>query len=81
MNNKEVILGRLNLIAKDVFHSEEIILLESTVASDIDCWDSIGHIELIIAIEKFYGIKFKLGELMNFKNVGDMVNSISKLLS
>ena len=48
-----------------------------TVAADIDAWDSLTHIDLIVQIEKEFRIKFTTGEVRGFGNVGDIINLIS----
>ena len=49
---------------------------DSTTADDIEDWDSLEHINLIVAIEKEIGIKFSMGEVNGMKNVGEMVDII-----
>jgi acyl carrier protein len=55
---------------------DEVELTESTCADDIEEWDSLSHIQIIVAIEKAFGIKFTSLEIMKWKNVGEMVDSI-----
>ena len=49
---------------------------DATTAADIEDWDSLEHINLIVAIEKCFGIKFNIGEVSSMKNVGEMVDYI-----
>jgi acyl carrier protein len=70
------IFEKLNEIFCDVLDLDEIELTDSTCADDIEEWDSLSHIQLIVAIEKAYGIKFSSLEIMKLKNVGEMVDSI-----
>jgi acyl carrier protein len=70
------IFEKLNEIFCDVLDLDEIELTDSTCADDIEEWDSLSHIQLIVAIEKAYGIKFSSLEIMKWKNVGEMVDSI-----
>lgn len=72
------ILLNLNKIFKDVLDDNRIEVGEKTTAGDIPEWDSLSHIQLVVAIEKFFKIRFTSSELLKFKNVGDMVNSIQK---
>lgn len=65
-------------IFRDVLDNEEIVLTEKTVADDIDEWDSLSHIQLIVAIEKHFKIKFNSQEIMSWKNVGDMIECLKK---
>lgn len=74
MERKEV-FERLNEIFSDVF-DDEITLSDQTSADDIEEWDSLEHINLMVAIESEFQIKFSMKEVNGFKNVGDMVDAI-----
>ena len=67
---------RLNLVFREVFDDEEINIRPETTANDIAGWDSLSHVNLIVTIETKFGIKFSQKELLTFKNVGDLLNSI-----
>ena len=73
---REEVLMRLNKVFIDVFDDEEIKITEETTAEDIDDWDSLEHINLIVAVEDEFDIKFAMNEVTGMKNVGDMVNII-----
>lgn len=75
---KEKIYEKLNLVFRDVFDDDSIIVNEETTADDIDDWDSLEHINLVVAVEKEFGMKFSMGEVTTMKNVGDMVEIISE---
>ncbi len=70
------IFEKLNGIFNDVLDCEDIELEEKTCADDIEEWDSLSHIQLIVAIEKEFGIKFTSREIMKWNNVGEMVDTI-----
>lgn len=74
MNQKE----RLQEIFRDIFDDEELIIREDMSANDIEDWDSLAQINLIIAIEKEFKVKFKLDEVSNLKNIGEMLELLSK---
>ena len=74
------ILKELNKIFIEVFEDDSIVLFENTTTSDIDAWDSLNHIQMITAVEKKFKLRFKLNELLNFKNVGDLSKSIEEKL-
>jgi acyl carrier protein len=76
--DRNEILQELNTIVRKVFENPSIIVTETTTANDIDEWDSLNHATLISAIEKHFSIKFKLTELMGFKNVGKICDSIAQ---
>ncbi len=71
------IFEKLNEIFEDVLDLDETpILKDETTANDIEEWDSLAQIQLVVAIEKTFGIKFLASEIMGWKNVGEMINSI-----
>jgi acyl carrier protein len=72
------IIKRLNSIFIDVLDNENIVLNESTTANDVEDWDSLTHIQLIVAIEKQFKIKFTSSEIRDWKNVGEMCIAIQK---
>ena len=51
-----------------------------TTANDVDGWDSLSHTLMIVETEKHFKIRFKLKELLSFRNVGDMVTAIQSKL-
>lgn len=75
------IYERLNEVFRDIFDDEKIVVNENTTASDIEEWDSLEHINLIVAVEQEFGIKFNMGETVSLKNVGEMAELISKKLN
>lgn len=74
------IYDKLNDIFVDVLDLDEVTLTDSTTADDIEEWDSLSHVQLVVAIEKAFGIKFTALEIMKWKNVGELVDSIAQKL-
>jgi acyl carrier protein len=72
------VLTQVNDIFRDVLDNEDIQLTSSSTADDIEEWDSLSHIQLIVAIEKHFKIRFSTAELTSYKNVGEMVEGIQK---
>jgi len=70
------LLQRLNEIFREVFDDEDIDITPEMTANDVDGWDSLSHVNLIVAIESKFKITFSQKELLTFKNVGDLLNSI-----
>ncbi|MBQ3671075.1 MAG: acyl carrier protein [Treponema sp.] len=70
------IFEKLNDVFRDVFDDEDITVGEDTSSADIEDWDSLNHINLVVAVEKEFGVKFSMGETQKMKNVGEMVNII-----
>lgn len=75
--DKNQILADVQEIFRDVLDNEDIEINFETVADDIEEWDSLSHIQLIVAIEKHFKIKFNSKELMEWKTVRDMIDCIS----
>lgn len=74
---KNEILAEVQDIFRDVLDNEDIELANETVADDIEEWDSLSHIQLIVAIEKHFKVKFTSKEILGWKNVGEMVDCIA----
>lgn len=75
------IIAEVTGIFRDVLDNESIELAENTTAADIEEWDSLSHIQLIVAIEKHFKVKFTSAEISGFKNVGDMCRTIEQKIS
>ncbi len=75
------IIGKVEGVFRDVFDESELKISETTTAEDIEDWDSLAHISLVVAIEKEFNIKFALDELQTLQNVGEMVALINKKIS
>lgn len=73
---REDVFKRLNDVFRDVFDDEDIVVNDATVADDIDDWDSLEHINLVVAVENEFHIKFSMGEVNGMKNVGEMADLI-----
>jgi len=76
MSRFEDILEQVNSVFKDVLDNDSITVNENTTADDIAEWDSLSHIQLVVTIEKHFKIRFTSSEINNFKNVGEMCQSI-----
>jgi len=72
---------KLNEVFRDVFDDAEITVTDTTTAADIEDWDSLEHINLIMAVESAFGVKFNMGEVTSMKNVGAMADMILKKLA
>ena len=79
---RNTILEQLNEIFVDAIDDEDIRLAYETTANDVEGWDSLTHIQLVVAIEKHFKIRFTSNEIQSWKNVGELIDSIeSKLKS
>lgn len=78
---REEVFERVNKIFRDVFDDETITVCGDTVSDDIEEWDSLMHIKLIVAIEGEFRFKFNIGEVRKMRNVGEIVNVIMERAS
>jgi acyl carrier protein len=67
----------LTTIFRDVFVRDDLMLSEELSAKDVPDWDSFKQIEIIIAVESEFGIKFRTREMDSLNNVGDLVRMIT----
>jgi acyl carrier protein len=75
MENGEI-LKEIQEIFKEVFENPSMIIMETTAPADIHEWDSLTHVLLLSKIEKKFGIKFSLDDMLIFENTGDICNSV-----
>ena len=74
-------IERLTPVFHQVFDNEAIVLTPDLTADDVDEWDSMSHINLMIAIELEFGIEFDPNEIQSFANVGELITTIEKKLA
>ena len=70
------IMKECNDIFIDQLENPDIVLKRETTSADIEEWDSLAHIQLVVAIEKHFKIRFTSAEIMSYKNVGAMCEAI-----
>jgi acyl carrier protein len=80
MQSIDEILKQVTDIFRDVLDNEDLVLSPSTTADDIAEWDSLSHIQLVVAIEKHFKIRFLTSEITSYKNVGEMCEGIKNKL-
>ena len=78
--NREAVLEKVAEIIRDVFDDEDIVVTDTTVANDVDGWDSLMHITLIGTVEDEFDIKFAMKDVVGMENVGQMVDLIMEQL-
>ncbi len=78
MTTQAMLSDELTTIFRDVFDDETLVPTDHMTAADVQNWDSLTHINLIVAIEKHFKIKFTTGEVTGLKNVGDLKALILK---
>ena len=73
---KEQILSEVQEIFRNILDQENLVLSVQTTAADVEDWDSLSHIQLVVAIEKHFKIRFTSKEIQSWKNVDEMISSI-----
>lgn len=71
--------GKITEVFRAVFQEPSLNITREMTAADVARWDSLTHVEMIAAIEKAFGIKFKLKDVMKMKNVGDLIDTVATL--
>ncbi|MDO9182277.1 MAG: acyl carrier protein [Bacteriovorax sp.] len=72
---------KVQLIFQDVFDDKNLLVTEGMSAADIEDWDSLGNIDLIVAMENEFKVKFNIKDIQELQNVGDMIRLIEKELA
>jgi acyl carrier protein len=75
---EDSILTGLTTVFREVFDDDELVLKPDLTANDVEGWDSLAHIRLILSVQKKFGVKFSPVEMNRLKNVGDLV-ALTKL--
>lgn len=80
MQSQEI-YAQLTPIFHDLFDDENLVLTPTLTAGDVPEWDSFNHINLIVAVESIFKIKFQTAELESLQTVGHLVDLVSKKLA
>ncbi len=78
---RDEIKSRLTPIFRDVFRDNALVPTDQMTAEDVPAWDSLSHINMIMAVEKAFGVKFSIKDVRAMKNVGGLVELIIKKAS
>jgi len=79
--NRESILKTISETLADVLDENEVKLTEATSADEVDGWDSIAHVKLIIALESVFDIRFEADEITTPESIGDMITLIKSKMA
>jgi len=74
----ESTLDQLSEVFQNVFDTDDLVVRRDLTAADVDEWDSLAHIRLMLRVEKHFGIKFTASEIGKLKSVGDLVDLIDR---
>lgn len=77
---EQAILEAVQEIFRDNFDDDTLEITRATCADDIEDWDNLEQINLLTAIEKKFNIKFKLADVRNLKNVGDLLDLVARMV-
>lgn len=77
----DAILHALTVIFQEIFDDDDISLKRETTALDIEEWDSLNQIKIILACEKVFDVHLKPREISAMENIGDMVDHLHTLVS
>lgn len=77
----QAIEDRAQEVFRDVLDQPELMLSPALTARDVESWDSLAHIQLIMALEREFAVKLKASEVVNSACVGDLLRAIGKKLN
>ena len=74
----DALWGTLTNVFRDTFDDEDLTIKPETTADDIDGWDSLTHIRLMLSVERAFGIRLSASEIGKLKKVGDLADLVTK---
>ena len=74
--DRKNITDALNIIFEDIIDEGPVSLTDETTAAQVEGWDSLTNIQLVVEIERHFGIRFTSEEIMYWKNVGEIIDCI-----
>ena len=77
MDNGDIV-ARLTPIFRDVFNDNTLVVTDKLNAADVATWDSLSNINMIVAVEKAFDVKFSIKDVRNLKNVGELLELIKR---
>jgi acyl carrier protein len=75
------IISEVTEVTRDVFGDDEIVLTETTTAGDVDGWDSLMHLNLVIGLEKHFNVRFSTAEIARMKEAGQNIGTLVQLIA
>jgi acyl carrier protein len=75
------ILDRIQTIIRGIFDDDTLEITESTVAADVEEWDSLEQINILVAAERDFDVKFSVGDVEGLRNVGELVDLVASKLA
>lgn len=72
------VLQKVNDVFQDVFDADDLSITRETTAADVEGWDSLMHVRLILALEKAFNVRFSSAEVASLGNVGELVDLVDR---
>ena len=79
--DKSDVLNQLTEVFRKVLDDPGITLTPETTAEDVETWDSLNHIFIVVEVERHFGVKFQAAEMEELRNVGELADVIQKRLA
>ena len=74
-------MNKINEVFRNVFDDDELTVARATTAADVEGWDSLMHVTLLVNIEKAFGVRFSSAEVARLKNVGELEDLVTAQLA
>jgi acyl carrier protein len=71
-------LSRLQELFQNVFDDDKLVITRETTAQDVEAWDSVQNVTLMLEVETVFGVRFSTAEIAYLKNVGDLLDAIER---
>ena len=72
----DAMLDQLQSVFRDVFEDDELTINRQSSADNVEGWDSLMHVSLMINVERVFGVKFSTTQVASLKNVGELMDLI-----
>jgi acyl carrier protein len=72
------ILAKVSDIVAEIVGLDGVVLQPSTSAADVEGWDSLANVQILVSIETTFGLRFRTGEIATIRNVGELVERIAE---
>ena len=76
----ESVLAKIERIFRDIFEDDSLEVSDETVADEVELWDSVSHVRMVVVVEEAFGVRFANREIVAWENVGDIRRSIEARL-
>jgi acyl carrier protein len=74
-------LKQIESVVADVLGLDKVTLSPDTTAESVEGWDSLAHIQIVVGLERAFGIRFNAAELIDYQNVGALADGIQRKLA